>query len=108
MWAGMVVIDLHVLTGREGGRRRGRERCRWGGTVRGEDARGKTAVVLGQRRRWDWRNEASRLVIMPALGCHACSRFVATCRWFVATSSAGFTTSVGSSFTATAWSVLPT
>ena len=29
------VIDLHLLTGREGGRRRGRERCRcWGGTAR--------------------------------------------------------------------------
>ena len=40
------VIDLHVLTGREGGRRRGRERCMWGGRVvlRGDDARGKTAV----------------------------------------------------------------
>ena len=28
------VIDLHVPTGREGGRRRERERCQWGGTAR--------------------------------------------------------------------------
>jgi hypothetical protein len=34
------VIDLHVLTRREGGRRRGREGCRWGVVLRGEDARG--------------------------------------------------------------------
>ena len=27
--------------------------------LRGEDARGKTAVVLGQRRRWDWRSEVA-------------------------------------------------
>ena len=47
------VIDLHLLTGREGGRRRGRKRwvCRWGRVVlRGEGARGKAAVVLGRRR----------------------------------------------------------
>ena len=37
------VIELHVLTGREGGRHRGREGV--GGVVlRGEDVRGKTAV----------------------------------------------------------------
>ena len=31
---GRCVIDLRLPTGREGGRRRGRERRRWGGTAR--------------------------------------------------------------------------
>ena len=47
------VIDLHVLTGREGGGGVSREGGKGvGGVVlRGEDARGRTAVVLGRRRR---------------------------------------------------------
>ena len=57
------VIDLHVLTGREGGRRRGRERCMWGGRVwycavmmrvgrRRSGTRATKAVGL-------WRNETA-------------------------------------------------
>jgi len=46
------VIDLHLLTGREGGRRIVEGGKGVGGVVlRGEDARGKAAVVLLGRRR---------------------------------------------------------
>ena len=44
------VIDLHLLTGREGGRRIEGGKGVGGVVLRGEDARGKAAVVLGRRR----------------------------------------------------------
>jgi hypothetical protein len=40
------VIDLHLLTGREGGRRIEGGKGVGGVVLRGEDARGKAAVVL--------------------------------------------------------------
>eukprot|EP00964_Phaeocystis_antarctica_P011703 scaffold6460_cov69-Phaeocystis_antarctica.AAC.1 len=48
---GRCVIDLRLPTGREGGRRRGRERRRWGGTAR----RGYASKVWRFRREGWWR-----------------------------------------------------
>ena len=50
-WAGTVaMIDLRLPTGREGGRRRGRERCRWGGT----DCAKRMRVERWRYRREGW------------------------------------------------------
>ena len=43
------VIDLHVPTGREGGRRRGRERRRWGERIY---ARGGKEIRKGRGAGW--------------------------------------------------------
>ena len=60
-WSGTVaMIDLRLPTGREGGRRRGRGRLRWGGTARRGCA--SEGGGFGGRGGAPWRVRQARLV----------------------------------------------